>query len=109
MVPNPGAGRRIVDEVRDAIRCGAPITEHLQRRSLAALRSVRHEDGDGAHRAAAQLDNAELHALIDATYKATQVAPGLLAWIDSACDWEGKRRAGFDYDLLPPEAAIPRR
>ena len=33
-------------------------------------------------------------------------APGLLAWIDSACEWELNRRRDFDYPLLPPEAAI---
>jgi hypothetical protein len=37
---------------------------------------------------------------------ALQIAPGLLAWIDSACDWEPNRRCGFDYELQPPEAAI---
>jgi hypothetical protein len=35
-----------------------------------------------------------------------QTAPGLLAWIDSACEWELNRRRDFDYPLLPPEAAI---
>jgi hypothetical protein len=31
----------------------------------------------------------------------------LLAWIDSAGHWELNRRAGLEYTLLPPEAAIP--
>ena len=35
-----------------------------------------------------------------------QTAPGLLAWIDGACDWELNRRRDFDYPLQPPEAAI---
>ena len=26
--------------------------------------------------------------------------------IDGTCDWELNRRAGNDYELLPPEAAI---
>jgi hypothetical protein len=30
-----------------------------------------------------------------------------LAWIEGACDWELNRRRGFDFPLLPPEAAIP--
>jgi hypothetical protein len=38
--------------------------------------------------ALAELSDAELHALIDATYNVPQIAPGLLAWIEHACDWE---------------------
>ena len=30
----------------------------------------------------------------------------MLVWIEGACDWELNRRAGHDYELLPPEAAI---
>lgn len=56
--------------------------------------------------ALAQLSDTELRALIAATYSAPQIAPGLLAWIDSTCDWELNRRGGFDYPLQPPEAAI---
>jgi len=50
---------------------------------------------------------AELDALADATYKVPQIAPGLLAWLEQACDRERNRRAGYDYELQPPEAAIP--
>lgn len=57
--------------------------------------------------ALAELDDGELHALIDATNGVPQTAPGLLAWIEGACDWEVNRRAGLDYPLQPPEAAIP--
>ena len=32
---------------------------------------------------------------------------GLLAWLEHACDWELSRRAGIDYELQPPENAIP--
>ena len=53
-----------------------------------------------------QTDDAEPLALIAATYGVPQTAPGLLAWLDSACDWELNRRRGFDYPLLPPESAI---
>ncbi len=35
--------------------------------------------------ALAVMSNAELDALIQATYKVDQIAPGLLAWLDSAC------------------------
>jgi hypothetical protein len=52
------------------------------------------------------LSDTEARALIAATYGVPQIAPGLLAWIDSACDWELNRRGGFDYPLQPPEAAI---
>jgi hypothetical protein len=45
--------------------------------------------------------------LIDATSGVTQTAPGLLAWIEAACDWELNRREGVGYELQPPEAAIP--
>jgi hypothetical protein len=36
------------------------------------------------------LTDTELRALIDATYKAPQIARGLLAWIDGTCEWELK-------------------
>jgi hypothetical protein len=57
--------------------------------------------------ALAELDDGELAALIDTTNMVPQTAPGLLAWIESACDWELNRRRGFDFPLQPPEAAIP--
>ena len=56
--------------------------------------------------ALAGLTDIELHALIIATNEAPPVAYGLLVWIEGACDWELNRRAGHDYELLPPEAAI---
>lgn len=56
--------------------------------------------------ALANLSDAELHALMDTTYKVPQIAPGLLAWLEGACDWELNRRRGFDYPLQLPEAAI---
>ena len=36
-----------------------------------------------------------------------QIAPGLLAWLDSACVWQLQRRNGYHFELQPPEAAIP--
>ena len=56
--------------------------------------------------ALAGISDTELAALIAATYGVPQTAPGLLAWIDSACEWELNRRRDFDYPLLPPKAAI---
>ncbi len=53
------------------------------------------------------LSDAQLSALIKCTYEAPQIAPGFLAWLDTACDWEQHRRTGFHYHLLPPESAIP--
>ena len=63
-------------------------------------------DLTAAKAALADIGDTELAALIAATYGAPQIAPGLLAWIDGACDWELNRRRDFDYPLLPPEAAI---
>ena len=57
--------------------------------------------------ALAEVDDAELHALIAATNRVPQTAPRLLAWIAGACDWELRRRDGLDCPLQPPEAAIP--
>ena len=57
--------------------------------------------------ALAVMSNAELDALSKATYKVEQIAPGLLAWLDSACVWQLQRRNGYQYELQPPEATIP--
>jgi hypothetical protein len=57
--------------------------------------------------ALAELADGELAGLIKATNGVPQIAPGLLAWIEGACDWEQNCRAGLDFPLLPPEAAIP--
>ena len=55
----------------------------------------------------ADLSDPDLRGLIDATCKAPQTAPALLAWLEAACDWELNRRAGLDYALQPPDVAIP--
>jgi hypothetical protein len=57
--------------------------------------------------ALADLDAGKLDALIATADDCPQIAPGLLAWIDGACDWEVNWRRGFDYPLQAPEAAIP--
>ena len=44
--------------------------------------------------ALAVMSNAELDALIKATYRVEQIAPRLLAWLDSACVWQLQRRNG---------------
>jgi hypothetical protein len=56
--------------------------------------------------ALADLTDSELHALIDATKNVPQIAPGLLAWIEAACDAELNHRQGRDYALRRPAAAI---
>lgn len=57
--------------------------------------------------ALADLSDGEFHALIDATHEVPQIAPGLRAWLEHACDWEQHRRRGFDFPLQPPGAGIP--
>ena len=44
-----------------------------------------------------------LRAAIDCS---PNVVPGLLAWLETAVDWESSRRAGMFYPLLGPRAAI---
>ena len=56
--------------------------------------------------ALAGLTDMELHALKVASNEVPQIAPGLLAWIEGACDWEVNRRRGFDYTLQSPQAAM---
>lgn len=48
----------------------------------------------------------EILAVADATNEVPQVAAGLLAWLEVACDWELSRRDGLEYELRPPAAAI---
>ena len=57
--------------------------------------------------ALAGIADAELRGLAEATNDVEQVAPGLLAWLEAACDWELNRRQGIDYEMQPPEAAVP--
>ena len=52
------------------------------------------------------LTDPEFHALIVTTNESPQIAPGLLAWIKGACNWEVNRRTGRHNQLLPPDAAI---
>ena len=58
----------------------------------------------GIKAALAAMTDEELDALAEATCRAP---PGLLAWLDSARVWEVRHRAGEDYELQPPKAAIP--
>ena len=55
----------------------------------------------------AAMSDTELDAVSGITYQVPQIAPGLLAWLDYACIWQIKRRAGHDEELYPPQASIP--
>jgi hypothetical protein len=63
----------------------------------------------GIKAALAEISEPDLHALIAAATKLERPlpAPGLMAWIETACDWELNGRLGLVYPLLPPEAVIP--
>ena len=56
----------------------------------------------------AGLTDAVLLALKLASNETPQVAPGLLARIEGACDWEVHRRHGFHYTLQPPRRRLIR-
>jgi len=60
-------------------------------------------DLDALVAALADLDDGTLHALIGATYKAPQTAPGLLTWIDGA-----HQRRLRNADLDRPKLAVLR-
>jgi hypothetical protein len=57
--------------------------------------------------ALAELSDPELRALISYTTETPQYAPGFLTWLDHACDWETRRRAGLDFRLVPLASVIP--
>jgi hypothetical protein len=57
--------------------------------------------------ALADLTDGELIALIDATKNVPRAAPGLVAWLEVACDWELNRRRRIDEELQPLAAAAP--
>lgn len=56
--------------------------------------------------AVAELDDGQLHALIEAANDLVLMAAGLLSWIEHLADWELNRRAGMHFPLQPPDAAI---
>ena len=64
-------------------------------------------DLHGVKAALAAMTDSELNTLSETIYKVPQVAPGLLAWIDSACIWQFRQRNGHDEELQPPEGTIP--
>ena len=56
--------------------------------------------------ALATISDRDLAGLRAAIGGSPNVVPGLLAWLESAVDWESSRRAGMFYPLLGPRAAI---
>jgi hypothetical protein len=56
--------------------------------------------------ALAELRDRELRGLIAAANRVPQVAPGFVAWIEHATDWEIHQRRGRDFYLQSPGAAI---
>jgi hypothetical protein len=57
--------------------------------------------------ALAELEEHELHGLIQTVNGLPQMAAGLFAWIEHIADWEINRRTGVQFPLLAPVAAIP--
>ena len=56
--------------------------------------------------ALATISYRDLRGLSAAIGNSPNIVPGLLAWLDTAVDWEIDRRAGIFYPLLGPRAAI---
>ena len=57
--------------------------------------------------ALSELADAELKAVVVAANELLLVAAGLLSWVEHVADWELHRRAGLDFPLQLPDAAIP--
>jgi hypothetical protein len=53
-----------------------------------------------------ELADVELHALTHAANDFILCAAGFLTWLEHAADWELNRRAGLNFPLQPPHAAI---
>jgi hypothetical protein len=56
--------------------------------------------------ALATISDRDLRGLSAAIGGSPNIVPGLLAWLETAVDWEVNRRAGISYALLGPRAAI---
>jgi len=54
----------------------------------------------------AAIDDASLHAIINAVDSLPATLPALQAWIEHAARWEYDRRAGHNYKLQGPMAAL---
>ena len=62
---------------------------------------------EGIRAACAAIPDALLVGLQGAADESPHLAPGLLAFVSHACDWELDRRRGRAYSLNGPHAAIP--
>jgi hypothetical protein len=113
-----GSGKARV-KVRSAVnietvinRFRTPRTNHLRRHQADApsqrgLVDNLHMDLPAAVAAAlATISYRDLRGLSAAIGNSPNIVPGLLAWLDTAVDWEIDRRAGIFYPLLGPRAAI---
>ncbi len=62
---------------------------------------------DAIRAALAAIPEGELAALQAVAEDGPQFAPGLVAFLAHACDWELRRRHGHRFMLNAPNAAIP--
>ena len=92
---NPSPTHAQSDCIRQSVTASAG-------RGNAILNNSRHIE-----EALAGLTDRELRALKITSNEVPQGAPGLMAWIEGACDWELNRRRGVNrYTLEALEAAI---
>ncbi len=76
-------------------------------RHLHGCRAVRSETPlDRVRAALAALTEPKLHALQCVALEPTDIAPGLMVWIEHATAWEIDRRAGRPYVLHEPLLAV---
>ncbi len=77
------------------MRLAYPVGSFEMTHSLALIRS-----------ALAAIPDPELGALLDATGHPQSIAPGLIAYLEHACDWEQSRRRGWNFALSGPLDAV---
>ena len=107
-------GQRVQSgEYRTAInRLRTPRTNHLPRHQADApsqrglVDNLRMDLPADVAAALATISYRDLRGLSAAIGNSPNIVPGLLAWLDTAVDWEIDRRAGIFYPLLGPRAAI---
>jgi len=101
-------------EYRDVInRFRTPSTNHLRRKQSdyapsqrGLVDNLRMDLPADVAAVLATISYRDLRGLSAAIGNSPNIVPGLLAWLDSAVDWEIDRRAGIFYPLFGPRAAI---
>lgn len=90
-----------------------PRTDHLRRKRAdyapsqhGLVDNLRMDLPADVAAALATISYRDLRGLSAAIGNSPNIVPGLLAWLDTAVDWEIDRRAGIFYPLLGPRAAI---